>query len=251
MNRQSKAGPDCYLSVVAPAYNEAANLPMLVDEISKAIAQIQEKYEIVIVNDGSNDDTLSILNKLTKKFSQLRVLSMVKRSGQTAAIDAGIRNARGRYVAIIDADLQNVPSEIPRMLDILTSQQCDLVNGWRDKREDPWLRLVSTRIANGVRNWLTHETIRDSACGLKVFRAECFDKIKLFNGMHRFLPTLFKMEGFRVVEVPVNHRPRIAGKTKYGIGNRLFKGLRDIFAIRWMQRWTLRYEAKEHQQPSS
>lgn len=250
MNEQKTVGPGYYLSVVAPAYNEAANLPTLVGEISKALRPLQEQFEIVIVNDGSDDNSLEILDGMMGEYPELRVLSLLKRSGQTAAIDAGIRNAKGRYIAMIDADLQNTPTEIPRMVDILKRQQCDLVNGWRDKRNDPWIRLISTRIANGVRNWLTHETIRDSACGLKVFRAECMNKIKLFNGMHRFIPTLFKMEGFRVIEVPVNHRHRVAGKTKYGIGNRLFKGLRDTFAIRWMQRWTLRYEIREHQHHS-
>jgi dolichol-phosphate mannosyltransferase len=246
MNQQKTNCSGCYVSVVAPAYNEAANLPILVSEVSKALRPLQENFEIVIVNDASSDSSLEVLDKMIMEYPELRILSLLKRSGQTAAIDAGIRNAKGRYIAMLDADLQNVPTEIPRMIDILKQQQCDMVNGWRDKRNDPWIRLISTRIANGVRNWLTHETIRDSACGLKVFRAECMNKIKLFNGMHRFLPTLFKMEGFSVIEVAVNHRPRVAGKTKYGIGNRLFKGLRDTFAIRWMQRWTLRYEIKEH-----
>ena len=124
-------------------------------------------------------------------------------------------------------------------------QQCGLVNGWRADRRDPWIRLVSTRIANGVRNWLTHEQIHDSGCGLKVFRRECIDRLKLFNGMHRFLPTLVKMEGYEVIEVPVNHRPRTAGKAKYGVLNRVFKALRDAFAVRWMQQRMLHYECQE------
>ena len=235
----------CYLSVVTPAYNEAANLPVLVGELSQVLSHIQNRCEIVVVNDGSQDDSQDVLDALAEKYPELRVITLVKRSGQTAAVDAGIRLARGQYIAMLDADLQNVPTEIPRMLDVLIREQCDLVNGWRKERNDPWIRLVSTRIANGFRNWITHETIHDSACGLKVFRAECIDKIKLFTGMHRFLPTLFKMEGFRVIEIPVCHRPRTAGKTKYGIGNRLFKGLRDTFAIRWMQQRTFHYQIKE------
>ncbi|HNT37424.1 MAG TPA: glycosyltransferase, partial [bacterium] len=163
----------------------------------------------------------------------------------TSALDCALRRARGKYIASLDADLQNDPKDIPTMLVPIVSGKCDMVNGWRKDRRDPWIRLVSTKIANGVRNWLTHETIRDSACGLKVFRRECIERVKLYKGMHRFLPTLVKMEGFRVIEVPVNHRPRTAGKTKYSIGNRLFRALRDAFAVRWMQSRTVLYQYEE------
>jgi hypothetical protein len=131
------------------------------------------------------------------------------------------------------------------MLALLEQDRCDMVNGWRRDRQDPWIRLVSTRIANGVRNRLTGETIQDSACGLKVFRRECVERLKLFNGMHRFLPTLVKLEGYRVVERPVHHRARMAGKAKYGVANRLFRALRDTFAVRWMQARHVRYEVDE------
>ncbi len=176
---------------------------------------------------------------------QLRVLSMKARSGQTAAVEAGLRRARGRLVAMMDADLQNDPADLPAMLKLLEEDRCDMVNGWRRDRKDPWIRLLSTRIANWVRNRLTHEDIRDSACGLKVFTQQCIPTLKLFNGMHRFLPTLVKMAGFRVLEIPINHRPRSAGKTKYGVSNRLFRALRDTFAVRWMQSRALRYECTE------
>jgi dolichol-phosphate mannosyltransferase len=242
---KEQAGTEVHLSVVAPAYNEADNLPRLVEETVSALASLPKKWELLIVNDASTDNSLSLLGQLKPKYPQLRVLSLQQRSGQTAALEAGLRQARGAFIAMLDADLQNDPSDIPRMLEVLYCQPFDLVNGWRSDRRDPWLRRVSTHIANGTRNWLTHEQIHDSACGLKVFRRECIARLKLFNGLHRFLPTLVKMEGYRVIELPVNHRPRVAGKAKYGVLNRVFKGLRDCFAIRWMQRRNLRYECRE------
>ena len=245
MDAKYQSAGEIYLSVVAPAHNESENLPQLLAEIAKALAALQHPWEIIIVDDSSTDDTSRLLRELKKKYAQLRVLSLQNRSGQTAALDAGLRRARGAFIATLDADLQNDPADIPRLLEILVSKPCGFVNGWRADRQDPWIRLVSTRVANSVRNWLTHERIHDSGCGLRVFRRECVDRLKLFNGMHRFLPTLVKMEGFEVVEVPVNHRPRIAGKAKYGVFNRLFKALRDCLAVRWMQRRMLRYECRE------
>jgi dolichol-phosphate mannosyltransferase len=245
MELQGPADQEIYLSVVAPAHNEADNLPRLIEETTAALDSLGREWEMIIVNDASTDGTLALLRERMKTCTHLRVLSLQRRSGQTAAVDAGLRHARGSFLAMLDADLQNDPADIPRLLDVLRAQGCDFVNGWRANRRDPWIRLVSTRVANRVRNWLTHEQIHDSACGLKVFRRECLDRLKLFNGMHRFLPTLVKMEGYRVVEVPVNHRPRTAGKAKYGVLNRVFKALRDAFAVRWMQARTVRYECQE------
>ncbi len=234
-----------YLSVVAPAHNEAENVGKLIDEVAAVASGLKEPWEVIIVDDGSTDETAAVLRARMKDCSQLRVLSMKQRSGQTAAVEAGLRVARGRFVAMMDADLQNDPADLPAMLKKLVRDECDMVNGWRRDRHDPWIRLVSTRVANRVRNWLTHETIRDSACGLKVFKRECLPPLKFYNGMHRFLPTLVKMEGFRVIEVPVHHRPRSAGKAKYGVLNRVFRALRDAFAVHWMQSRTVRYEFTE------
>ncbi len=245
MNPHNQSDRGIHLSVVAPAHNEMDNLPRLLEEIAAALAKLEHSWEVIITDDASTDGTAAVLQDLRKKYPPLRVLSMRQRSGQTAAVDAALRHARGTFVAMLDADLQNDPADIPRMLDLLQAQPCDFVNGWRANRRDPWIRLVSTRVANRVRNWLTHEQIHDSACGLKVFRRECIDRLKLFNGMHRFLPTLVKMEGYRVIEVPVNHRPRTAGKAKYGVLNRVFKALRDALAVRWMQQRTIRYECRE------
>jgi dolichol-phosphate mannosyltransferase len=229
------------LSVIAPAFNEAENLPQLVKEVYEALAQFTGDWEFLIVNDGSTDETPDVLQGLVPVHAELCVLSLAHRSGQTAALDAGLSAAQGDCIALLDADLQNDPQDILRLLDMVVSGQCDMVNGWRQTRHDNWLRLVSSRIGNGVRNWLTHEDIHDTGCGLKVFRQECLTGVKLFTGMHRFLPTLAKMEGFRVIEVPVHHRPRLAGQAKYGIGNRAWCGLCDIMAIRWMKQRKLHY----------
>jgi hypothetical protein len=144
---------------------------------------------------------------------------------------------------MLDADLQNPPGEIERLL--LALEGADVVVGWRRERDDPWLKRVSSRVANGFRNWRTHERVHDTGCGLKVFRREVLQRIKLWDGMHRFLPTLARMEGFRVVEVPVAHRPRTSGRSHYGVWNRLWKGLRDVRAVRWMWRNRLTYRATE------
>jgi len=241
----SPAPDDVHVSVVAPAYNEAANLPELVREIVAVMGPLGRPWEIVVVDDGSTDDSLKVLAALMREVRPLRVIALERHAGQTAALDAGLRAARGRFIVTLDADRQNDPAEIPRLLHVVETDACDFINGWRAKRNDPWLRRISTKIANGVRNRLTQEDIHDSACGLKVFRRECIEHVKLFNGLHRFLPTLVRLEGFRVVEAPVSHRPRVAGRAKYGVWNRVFKALRDTFAIRWMQRRAIAYRVQE------
>lgn len=237
--------PAVLVSVVAPAYNEAENLAELVREVREAMPAVEATWEMVIANDGSTDHSAEVLRQCMAETPELRVVNMVKNSGQTAALDAAMRSARGVFLAMLDADRQNDPAEIPRLLSMIRDGQADMVNGWRAERNDPWMRLVSTKIANGVRNWLTSETIHDSACGLKVMRRQCIERLKLFNGMHRFLPTLVRMEGYTVIEVPVKHRPRVAGVAKYGVMNRVFRALRDTFAIRWMRSRLVRWEARE------
>jgi dolichol-phosphate mannosyltransferase len=245
MQTSSIPDSDVYLSVIAAAYNESANLPTLLKEIAAALGQLERSWEILIINDSSTDETEQVLREQMKQYPILRVLSLNPHSGQTAAIEAGVRRARGRFLATLDADLQNDPADIPNLLACVTSGRCDLANGRRVQRKDPWLRRISTRTANKIRNMLTRENINDSACGLKVFRRECTASLKFFNGLHRFLPTLVKMEGFQVLEVPVNHRPRVAGKAKYGVWNRMFRALRDTLAVRWMQNRLLRYQVEE------
>lgn len=231
-----------YMTVVAPAYNEEANLPYLVGQVEHALSKFEQSWEFIIIDDGSKDNSLDVLKSLMVKKPFLRVIHFLCNSGQSAALEAGIRNAYGQVIATLDSDLQNDPNEIPKMLRLVMEGKCDFVNGWRRERNDPWIRRVSTKIANAVRNRLTKESIHDSACGLKVFRRQCFQNMKLFRGMHRFLPTLAKIQGYTVLEIEVNHRPRIAGKAKYGVWNRAFCSLRDTFAIRWMASRTVNYQ---------
>jgi len=160
-----------------------------------------------------------------------------------SAFDAGFKAARGKAVITMDADQQNDPADIPRLLEAL--EQWDVVCGYRQKRHDSVVRRISSRVANWVRNKLTRESIRDVGCSLRAVKRECLQGLKLYNGMHRFLPTLLRLDGWRVTEVPVNHRPRRRGKSKYGIRNRLFRGLRDLMAVRWMRSRWLRYRIAE------
>jgi len=233
------------ISVMAPAYNEQECLADLCRELDAVLSGMGRSYEIIIVDDGSEDDSLNVLRKLKGRYPALRVLSMSKRSGQTAAMEAGFLAARGKYVVTIDSDLQNDPADIPAMIKLLEADRADVVSGHRHKRQDNRLRKISTKVANGVRNWLLHETVADSACSLKAYKRQVIPKLKLYEGLHRFLTTLAAMNGFRVVEIAVNHRPRTRGKAKYGLWNRAFHSLRAAFAVRWMQRHVLIYDVSE------
>jgi dolichol-phosphate mannosyltransferase len=235
--------PAIDVSLVVPVYNERDSLPVLVEEVARAL--VGRSYEVVAVDDGSTDGSLDVLKALKREHPELHILAFAANAGQTAAVAAGFRAARGRVTVTLDADLQNDPADIPALLDELERSGAAAVVGYRvDRRDSGWKRLQS-RIANGVRNRLNRETIRDTGCSLKAFRADAARELPLFTGMHRFLPTLIKMQGGRVSEVPVHHRPRRFGKTKYGMWNRVFRSLADAFAVRWMQRRALRYRIRE------
>lgn len=224
------------LSLVIPAFNEAENLPILLAEIRAALTGLDRSYEVLLIDDGSTDATLAVARELAGADSRLRIVHMRRRSGQSAALAAGFRRARGEVVVTLDADLQNDPADIATLLAALPG--ADVVSGVRQKRQDSWQRRVASRIANAVRNRLTHESISDVGCSLKAYRAELLRDLPMFTGMHRFLPTLVRMQGARLREVPVRHRPRVHGIAKYTIGNRLWRALADLFAVRWMQsRW--------------
>lgn len=232
-----------WLSVVVPAFDEEENLPTLHREISAALDKLAKPAEIVFVDDGSRDGSLRVMHELAAEDPRVRVVALDGNHGQSAALEAGFRAVRGEVVATLDADLQNDPADVPRLLAHL--DRADVVNGVRADRRDTWVRKLSSRIGNGFRNWATGESVTDVGCSLRVMRAAPLRRVKLFRGMHRFLPTLLRMEGATVMEVPVSHRPRIHGQSKYGIGNRLFTGLRDVFAVRWMQSRALRYRLKD------
>ena len=232
-----------YLSIIIPVKNERDNIQPLIREIASAIQSLNKEYEIIFVDDGSKDGSLDEMIKMKKEFPQIRILKFDKNYGQTSGLDAGIRNAKGEIISMLDGDMQNDANDILKLLDEL--KDCDMVVGIRQKRQDNFIKKISSKIANSVRNKFTNDDIIDTGCPLKVFKKECFDKVKLFTGLHRFLPTLVKLEGYRVKQIPVRHLPRLRGKTKYNIRNRLFKSLRDLFAVRWMQRRYLHYKIEK------
>lgn len=232
-----------FLSVVVPVKDEEANILPMLQEIREALDPLRRCYEILFVDDGSTDGTLERLLAARAEFSQLRVIKFRRNRGQSAGIDAGMRAARGEWIVFLDGDRQNDPADIPRLLD-KAGEGFDMVAGWREKRNDTTVRRISSRIANRVRDSILHDGIRDTGCSLKLIRRSCVDSIKMFTGMHRFLPALFQNEGFRVTQMPVNHRPRVAGKAKYGIGNRIFRSLYDLFAVQWMKKRSLNYEVE-------
>jgi dolichol-phosphate mannosyltransferase len=232
------------LSVVIPIYNEEETVMALLDRLTETFEPRDLNFEVVMVDDGSTDKTQSILVEQKAKRPWLRVIALDKNHGQTCAMGAGFKHAKADVFATLDADLQNDPMEIPRLMEML-AEDCDMVTGWRVKRDDPWIRLVSTRVANGVRNKLSGETIHDSACSLKVYKRKCVENLTLFNGMHRFMPTLVKMHGFKVKEVPVTHSARYAGQAKYGMWNRVFRAFVDLLAVRWMKKRYLYYSTEE------
>jgi glycosyltransferase involved in cell wall biosynthesis len=233
------------LSLVVPAYNERENLAPLLAEIDAALAGRVGNYEVIVVDDGSTDGTLDALKSLRSTYPQLRILAFERNAGQTAAFAAGFRSARAPVVITLDADLQNDPADIPLLLDTLQRTGATAVAGYRATRRDTTWKRLQSRIANGVRNRLNGEVIRDTGCSLKAFRTEAVRSLPLFGGMHRFLPTLIKMQGGTVAEVAVGHRPRRHGVTKYGMWNRVWRSLIDAFAVRWMQRRALRYRVRE------
>jgi len=232
-----------YLSIIIPVKNERDNIQPLVREIASTMQPLNREYEIIFIDDGSKDGSLDEMLKMKKEFSQIRILKFDKNYGQTSALDAGFRYAKGEIITMLDGDMQNDANDILKLLDEL--KDCDMVVGIRQKRQDNIIKKISSTIANSVRNKLTNDDIIDTGCPLKVFKKECFDKVKLFTGLHRFLPTLVKLEGYTVKQVPVRHLPRLRGKTKYNIRNRLFKSLRDLFAVRWMQRRYLNYKIEK------
>jgi glycosyltransferase involved in cell wall biosynthesis len=236
---------DIYLSLVIPAYNEQENIPTLLQRVGAALAPIGRPFEVIIIDDGSTDDTPRLLAEGMKQYPWLRVVRMRKNAGQSAAFEAGFEAARGELVATIDADLQNDPEEIPRLIPLLDEQHVDMITGWRKERQDTSFRRWQSRQANRIRNWITQETVNDSASSLKIYRAHAIQGIKLFRGAHRYFPTLVKMRGYTVYETPVKHSHRFAGTAKYGFGNRAFVGIADLFGVRWMKKRYLKYQCDE------
>jgi dolichol-phosphate mannosyltransferase len=234
-----------YLSLVIPAYNEQESIPTLLSCVEAALSRTGRPFEVVLIDDGSTDATPSLLNEAMTTRPWLRVLRMRRNVGQSAAFEAGFAAANGQIIATIDADLQNDPEEIPRLIPLLDEHSVDMITGWRKERQDTPFRRWQSRQANRIRNWITGETVNDSASSLKIYRAHAIKGLKLFRGAHRYFPTLVKMRGYRVFETPVRHSARFAGTAKYGFGNRAFVGLFDLFGVRWMKKRWIRYEVEE------
>lgn len=229
------------LSVVIPVFNEQENIAALAGKLREALAGFREPVEFLFVDDGSTDATLEELRRAQHADPRIRIVRLEKNMGQTAAMEAGFHFSRGASVVTLDGDLQNDPADIPALVAKLS--EYDVVCGVRVERRDTWMKRVSSRIANGVRNWVTGDDIVDTGCTLKAFRGDAVRQLKLYDGLHRFLPTLLKMQGCSVLQIPVRHHPRLRGQSKYGTLGRMFKGIEDLFAVRWMKKNWIEYNA--------
>lgn len=224
------------LSIVIPVKDEEESIPVLSREIECAMRETPLMWECLWIDDGSRDRSLQILKDLSASDPRHRVIDLDRNYGQSASLIVGFRAARGRIVATLDGDLQNDPKDIPRLLAFLRDADVHMVNGVRVNRQDTFVRKLSSRIGNGFRNWVTGDSVTDVGCSMRVFYRECVDHLPVFNGMHRFLPTLVRIRSYRITETPVNHRQRTFGKTKYGIGNRLWVGLGDTLFVLWYRK---------------
>ncbi|MFO1050912.1 MAG: glycosyltransferase family 2 protein [Planctomycetota bacterium] len=234
-------------TLVVPIFDERDNVGPLLDEVVEVLGSVRP-FEVILVDDKSRDDSVQRILEWKREHGAdwLRLVCMQKNGGQSAAVLAGAQHARGRFVVTMDGDRQNDPRDLLRMLEILEKGESDGVTGIRANRRDTFVRRISSKIGNGVRNWLTGDRVADSGCGIKGYKREFFLAVPRFNGMHRFMATLVRFCGGKVVEIEVNHRPRVAGKAKYGIGNRAWRGLKDCFAIRWLKQRVLVFKAEEH-----
>ncbi len=234
----NEPAPSPAVSVVVPLYNEEENVPLLQAELAAALGGLD--YEIIFVDDGSSDQTVA---RITPD-GRVRVLRFAKNAGQSAAIYAGLHAATGATAVLIDGDLQNDPADIPKLLREV-EKGADLVCGYRAVRKDTTVKRLTSRIANAVRSRFTKDGVRDTGCTLKAMRRECVEALVPFKGMHRFIPALIKGAGYKLVEVPVNHRPRKFGESKYGLGNRAVRATVDMFGVRWLLSRQLHYKARD------
>jgi len=228
------------VSVVVPLFNEEENVPILQAELTNALTGLD--YEIIFVDDGSRDQTVSRI----APDPRVRVLQFERNAGQSAAMYTGLHAARGAVAVLIDGDLQNDPADIPKLLGEI-ERGADLVCGYRAQRKDTVVKRITSRVANFVRSRFTRDGVRDTGCTLKAMKRECVDALVPFKGMHRFIPALVKGAGYRLVEVPVNHRPRKFGVSKYGLGNRALRATLDMFGVRWLLSRRLNYRVRANQ----
>ena len=222
-----------YLSVVVPVYNEYENIPLLYDAVVKALADLGKDWELILVNDGSKDNSLDALKDIAAKDAvHVKVIGLRRNFGQTAAIAAGVDHSSGEIIVLMDADLQNDPTDIPAMLNKL-DEGYDLVSGWRKDRQDPFLRSFISRIANRIICRVTGVNLHDYGCTLKAYRREVITGFRLYGEMHRFIPAFANTYGAKIVEMPVKHHPRVLGKSKYGF-ERIAKVVLDLITVKFL-----------------
>jgi dolichol-phosphate mannosyltransferase len=246
------APSDIVISVVLPFYNEEDCLRPVVDEARRILSEgFGTAWEIVMVDDGSTDRTAAILYEIEAGEARCRGIHLTANSGQSAALEAGFNACRGEMIATMDGDGQNDPADIRRLASLLHLREVDMVCGIRQRRADSLLRRWSSRLANTVRSAVLHDHITDVGCSLRVFRRACLTRIHFFRNAHRFFPALMIMAGYRVIETPVNHRPRLSGRSKYGMGvhSRLWAGLLDLAGVWWLRKRALTYRVIEDQPP--
>ena len=232
-----------HFSVIIPIKNEEENIQKLLQELEPVMEKLGKTWEAICIDDGSTDKSLLILQALCREKSYLRVLTFTRNFGQSAAFAAGFAAAKGEIVVTLDGDGQNDPRDIPKLTAALAD--CDLVVGWRKQRKDPWQKKIISWVSNWVRRHLCQDEMHDTGCSLKAYRKSALSKIKMYNGMHRFLPALFKIEGLTVKEIPVSHRQRIKGKTKYHFFNRSIWPFIDMLIVCWMRKRHLHPRIRE------
>lgn len=233
------------VSCILPVYNEEGCLRPLLDELTAVLNELGRPSEIICVDDCSRDGSLDLLTRLHADHARLRLVRHTRNQGQSAAFATGFHVAQGQILVTMDADMQHDPADIPRLLRALTPE-IDMVCGIRANRRDNWIKRVSSQLANRFRDMVSGDRISDAGCTFRALRRTALPELLVFNGMHRFLPTLLRCRGLTVIELPINHRPRISGVSKYGIGNRLWRGLLDCVAVRWYARRAIPARRWEH-----
>ncbi len=232
------------ISIVIPIRNEVQNIPLLAEEVKSAMQGEFNEWECIWVDDGSTDGSLAAIRELALADRRHRYISFQQNAGQSAALWAGFSEARAPIIATIDGDGQNDPADIPALFRTVESGAADMANGYRANRQDDLKRKISSILGNGFRTFLTGKTVRDAGCSTRVFRSACVEALPRFAGMHRFLPTLAAIQGFKLSEAPVNHRPRVRGDSKYSIRNRLWVSLVDMFGVFWLKKRAFHYSIK-------